>query len=515
MQILLFFASLFPLLLATPLAGNSDYSYEDHLEVLYNTLDRNSLSELFAFYNLYGETRQGRKAFSTAWDLINKHRPCPIKPLLFKAFAFDIHPIISLVTKEANEVIPPFSEHELQGVETIADHLANRKLKGHYVWKTSELVDLSEEEVDLARALLIHEFQEDRLAIRSYEAYLDMMSLQILSRLPKNPSHIQILEAINHFIFHEMRYRFPPHSMWVKEADLYTFLPSILDSRHGVCLGVSILYLSLAQRLNLPLTIITPPGHIFLSYNGGGEKINIETTARGIHMPDEVYLSINTKELRKESLKSVIGMNYFNAAGEAWRRKNFAKAIECYEIASIYLTDYPTLHYLLGLSYLFQGSKEIGEAHLKKAQLMPMEDLVYRDTSTEDYFKGEVDEKGLLAMFAEVNETRDSIETKQKSLQEVLHKFPRFREGLFHLAITYLQLNRTKEALEILKQYHKIDSENPTVEYYLTLLSLQRLEFRDAWTHFFKCKEVTGKKHHTPQVLKQLERTLKKTAPLH
>ena len=96
-----------------------------------------------------------------------------------------------------------------------------------------------------------------------------------------------------------MRFRFPPHSLHAKDIDIYTFLPSVLDGRRGVCLGVSILYLCLAQRLGLDLEIITPPGHIYVRYQSPeGEMINIETTARGIDIPSERYLGMETRKLQ-------------------------------------------------------------------------------------------------------------------------------------------------------------------------------------------------------------------------
>src|ERR1700761_5200171 len=126
--------------------------------------------------------------------------------------------------------------------------------------------------------------------IRSYEALIDLMALQILTRITFEDPPAKKIRAINHFIFEEMGFRFPPHSSHAKDIDLYTFLPSVLDSRRGVCLGVSILYISLAQRLKLDLQMVTPPGHIFVCWRQGKEVINIETTARGIHIPDEKYL---------------------------------------------------------------------------------------------------------------------------------------------------------------------------------------------------------------------------------
>src|SRR6202044_1243325 len=123
-----------------------------------------------------------------------------------------------------------------------------------------------------------------------------------------NATPQQKIDAINSFIFEEMGFRFPPHSRYAKDIDIYTFLPSVLDSRRGVCLGVSILYLCLAQRLGLNLEMITPPGHIYIRYHEGENIINIETTCRGIHMDSEDYLGINTRCLQMRNIKEVIGL---------------------------------------------------------------------------------------------------------------------------------------------------------------------------------------------------------------
>ena len=141
---------------------------------------------------------------------------------------------------------------------------------------------LAPEEIDLSRGLLLFQFddkEEVQEEIKQYEAILDIMALQIAARLSPHPTDEEKIEAINHFIFHEMRFRFPPHSLYAKDIDLYTFLPSVLDNRQGVCLGVSILYLCIAQRLELPLEIITPQGTSTSAMQEKTTVINIETTA--------------------------------------------------------------------------------------------------------------------------------------------------------------------------------------------------------------------------------------------
>ena len=148
---------------------------------------------------------------------------------------------------------------------------------------------------------------------------IDLMALQIRSTLSPNSKPEEKIDAINRFIFEELGFRFPPHSCYATNVDLYTFLPSVLDSRRGVCLGVSILYICIAQRLSLPLEMITPPGHIYVRYKNGEKEINIETTARGIHLEVlETYLAINTRSLQQRNVKEVIGLSHFNQASVYW-----------------------------------------------------------------------------------------------------------------------------------------------------------------------------------------------------
>jgi len=490
--------------------------YEEKLSVLYNSLDQSSLSQLFAFYHLYSDAPEGEQAFKQAWNLVNKHRPFPISPLSeLSIFQFDIEAMIALVTKQSYQDLTLLTDSQIQIINHVCSHLKNRNLKGSKLWEISKVDALPVEEIDLARALFLHQFGEKaRQEIQTHEAYLDMMALQILSRLDKNPTHLQILEGINHFIFYEMRYRFPPHSMWAKDIDLYTFLPSVLDSRHGVCLGVSILYLSLAQRLDLPLEIITPPGHIYLSFNNGDETINIETTARGIHLPSETYLSINTRTLKKRTLREVIGLNFFNAASTKWHRQEYQKAVDLYEKALTYLPKDPLLYTLLGYNYLFLNKENKGKIFLELALKNPSDEFVYNDMTAKDFLKGKVNAKGIQVIYQEVDETRESILKKQKNIQEILQIYPKFRDGIFHLAITYLQLGRSKEALETLEKYHLIDQNNPTVEYYLATLAMQRYQFYKASKHLIQCEKITAKKNHNPSVLKNLRNSLRKESLL-
>lgn len=481
------------------------------LKTLYDSLDPLSVSEHLAFYELYPKSSEGQRALSKAWQLLKAPPKISLSlPLL------DISALISLVTRQSFDPPVKLSEEQLTLIENISSSLKNRELKGSKIWKKEELLALSPEEIDLSRGLLLNQFENSadcQNQIRQYEASLDLMALQILARLKENATSLDKVREINRFIFQEMQFRFPPHSLHVKDIDLYTFLPSVLDSRKGVCLGVSILYLSLAQRLDLPLEIITPPGHIYVRYRDVDRVINIETTARGINLPDDTYLGINTRLLHQRNMKEVIGLAFINQASVAWGRGDFQTTVSLYEKAALYLPEDPLLKMFLGLNYLFVDKKKEGKKLLEQIKNIPFEDEVSPESIPEDYLNRKVDAEGIKVVFLPVDETRESIVEKQRTLEKTLKKHPQFRAGLLQLAIAWLQLGRVTEGLEVLERYHKIDPNNAMVEYYLAVLSIERLDYNNAWTFLKKAEEIVHAQGHDPKALKDVRESLKRACP--
>jgi tetratricopeptide (TPR) repeat protein len=483
------------------------------LTTLYNSLDPSSIAQLFAFYELYPETPYGTKALTKVWELFNLHKNNKNGTVEgFSLPKLDVQAVIALVNKQPYETLTPLNEEQLLIIEKLASHLKNRTLKGHSITKREELITLPSEEIDLARALLIYQYDASEnplLEIRQYEASLDLMALQILARLPPNATDIQKVDEISHFIFHEMQFRFPPHSLMAKDVDIYTFLPSVIDNRVGVCLGVSILYLTLAQRLDLPLEIITPPGHIYIRYRKGDTLINIETTARGVHMPSDMYLGINTCLLEERTMKEVVGMAFVNQASVLSARKDYKTAVDLYKKAQLFMETDPLLTMLMGIHCILLGDEEQGRALLKEISGITFIDAVYKETLPEDILGQRVSKEALEAVFARVDETRESILEKQKTLKEAVKAYPKFRAAIMQLAVSWLQLGRGKEALEVLKYYHSIDSLDPTVNYYISILSMQRLHYKEAWEFLTSTKAVLAEKNHNPKTLKSLEYQLR------
>lgn|GEM_PF-114532 len=477
-------------------------------EALFRSLTPYSISEHLAFYELYPESSQGKEALTHAWNLLSKGKSSETLPLP----KLDIQSIISLITKQSFDSPIKLPLEQLEIIQQIADCLPHKKLKGSQIWNKDALTALPSEEVDLGRAILLYQFDTQEEVLQ-YEALLDLMALQIEARLPANATGEDKIGEINRFVFQEMQFRFPPHSLHAKDIDLYTFLPAVLDSRQGVCLGVSFLYLCLAQRLNLSLEIITPPGHIYLRYRQGSKIINIETTSRGIHLPSELYLGINTHKLEERTLKEVIGMTFFNQASAFWGRENYTQAIHLYEQALLYMPHDPLLKMLLAFNYLFTNNQKLAMKLLTPLKHLTLDHAISPETIPADFLAGKVDIKGIKAIFKHVDETRSSILEKQRELQAITKKFPYFRAGLVQLAITHLQLGRNSEAMAILEKYHKIDPNDANVEYYLAMISLNRQDIPKAWYYLKSTEKVLKPKNHYPNALKGLRQHLKTLSP--
>jgi tetratricopeptide (TPR) repeat protein len=245
-----------------------------------------------------------------------------------------------------------------------------------------------------------------------------------------------------------------------------------------------------------------------------GEVINIETTARGVNLPSETYLGVETRKLQQRTIREVVGMAFMNRAAVSWHRGESAATVKLYERAAQFLSkdDY-LLNMFLGFNYLFAGRVKEGKALLRKVCGVVPDYAITSDTVSEDFLNGKTNAEGIQAIFQEVDETRSSILKKQKRIEGVLKKYPKFRQGILHLAITYLQLGREKEALPHLQRYSEIDPKDPTAQYYLAAIQMQRFNFNEAWKHLRKAEEILSEFDHHPRALKDLRKNLQRSCP--
>jgi hypothetical protein len=68
------------------------------------------------------------------------------------------------------------------------------------------------------------------------------------------------------------------------------FLSGLLGpERKGTCSSMPVLYAAIGRELGYPLRLVTTKGHLFVRWDGKGERFNVEATSHGLNRFDDDY----------------------------------------------------------------------------------------------------------------------------------------------------------------------------------------------------------------------------------
>jgi tetratricopeptide (TPR) repeat protein len=319
--------------------------------------------------------------------------------------------------------------------------LANEGKRGLYARSIEQVLRLNAEEVDVATAaLIISEQWSDIVHGRRYQSKLDNMALEIRTRLKskKIKTNFRAIPMINEYLFDELGFKS------VSEAkdpnDL--FLHSVLDRKRGHCLSLSILYLSLGERLGLPLYGVVVPEHFFVRYDDGRVRFNIETTSKGGYASDEHY--IKKFKVPKNTRDSIYMVNL-----------NKIQTLGCFfnNLGSSYDGIGDTEHALTALERaveinpsLSESRTNLGNVYLKKGQVG---DAIYEYRMALKINPGD----------AKTHNNLGNAYTKRGWWNDAISQYclsleldPNFTDAYKNLAIAYCQRKMFGQAIAQLKQ---------------------------------------------------------------
>lgn len=242
--------------------------------------------------------------------------------------------------------------------------LANKNLPGLYARSIEQVLRLREDEVDLATAaLIISENWSDMVNGRRYLTELDNMALEIRERLRRKrfDMDFRAIPEINQYLFNELGF----NSLSEANDPNSLFLHTVLEQKRGYCLSLSVLYLSLAERLGLDMYGVVVPGHFFVRYDDGKNRFNIETTSSGGSGTDEQYIEKfnvpkgNSTSIYMKNLNKIqtIGC-FFNNLGNSYDKiGDIDSAFKAYKTA---VEINPTLS---------ESRVNVGNIYLKKGRV--------------------------------------------------------------------------------------------------------------------------------------------------
>jgi regulator of sirC expression with transglutaminase-like and TPR domain len=80
----------------------------------------------------------------------------------------------------------------------------------------------------------------------------------------------------------------PNESFYADASDV--FLHGLLGpKRSGTCASLPVLYVAVGRRLGYPLKLVTAKNHLFVRWDGAGERLNIEATTQGLTTFEDDY----------------------------------------------------------------------------------------------------------------------------------------------------------------------------------------------------------------------------------
>ncbi len=162
-----------------------------------------------------------------------------------------------------------------------------------------DLINADNESINIAEvSLLIAKEEYSEIKIADYIECVEWYARLLRARISEVDGPKSIVKIINEFLFDELDFNYVQTG---NLEDLY--LNKVIDRRKGNCVGLSILYLSIAERLKLPLFGVNVPEHIFIRYDDGNQKINIETGHKGMALSDTFYVTHSIERFDKESVE--------------------------------------------------------------------------------------------------------------------------------------------------------------------------------------------------------------------
>lgn len=114
--------------------------------------------------------------------------------------------------------------------------------------------------------------------VEAYRALLDHFASELRERIDFNETHKEILTTINNYIFDELGFSGDEENYYDPQN---SYLNRVIDRRKGNPINLSLMYLLLARRLQLPMAGIGLPGHFICRYQSTSDEIYVDAFHHG------------------------------------------------------------------------------------------------------------------------------------------------------------------------------------------------------------------------------------------
>lgn len=160
---------------------------------------------------------------------------------------------------------------------------SNGRLHGRDCNSIDDVLMLSEDDVDVCTAgLLIAKEYDHDLDVAAARSRVDAMAAEVVSGVSGEAPVDVVASELTRYLFTRLGY--VTGAEWMPQR--------VLVAKAGNCVGLTWLYLSIAERIGLPLYAVRAPNHVLIRYDlPDGHHVNVETTDAGRHVMDDALVT--------------------------------------------------------------------------------------------------------------------------------------------------------------------------------------------------------------------------------
>ncbi len=340
-----------------------------------------------------------------------------------------------------------------------------------------EYLRLPEVNINIAEgALIIAKGIHPNTQVGEYLKTIDSFAAELRTQLRHDMGPQQVIATLNNYIF--VKKGFKPNDI----SEGKSFLDTVIDEHGGNCIGLTCLYLSLAERLNIPLFAVAAPEHLFVRYKDNKTTINIETTGGGKSLTDEeiiAWLKVSPTSLRRGvfldilSKRDVLAAMLTNRGQLLDDRGEHYKALADYSASIALHPKNPTAYNNRGAVHAILGQSEKALADFDTAlSFDPNYAKAYCGRGTSHLSAGEYDKTladinkalDLDPRQADAYNSRGLVSLQQRKYVSALTDFSRavmlkegYAEGYFNRSLAHALLGSKRDMLADLGKAIELD----------------------------------------------------------
>ncbi|MDW8109004.1 MAG: transglutaminase-like domain-containing protein [Candidatus Kryptonium sp.] len=122
-------------------------------------------------------------------------------------------------------------------------------------------------------SFLVAKFAYSEVNFKHYSEILDLMAVELRKRIYTKENFYDIVETVNKFFFVEQGFRGNMENYYDIDNAL---INRVIDRRLGIPITLSLIYILVGKRVNLPVCGIAMPGHFIVRYESNGFEIYVD-----------------------------------------------------------------------------------------------------------------------------------------------------------------------------------------------------------------------------------------------